>query len=575
MSNESDELITKYSFPTAVFGVQQIPWNLAPLLYFGAAGAEIRGIIEKIRRGDFGKVILDRVPLIDLLHENLNHRVISGQSLLTTRSRIINLRNFFSWCETNDRGISLGELEESFIAWSNYLLRRVRMSEIELGSASSLISSLCPIFDDILKLESGLRKKTRIRHSAKSRKNNLYKNGTKQNLEDAFKFGSFLYDLTKALSAQNINGTLPLEISIRSGGSLTEWCKLRPADTVKSLQVSSTRVTRRQATMNTRAAYISDISLRTRHPLVNLRLEAELLIFIAETGIPLQNAYSLPYSKFTFKSITNGYEMKRIYKNRAQGEIVANVHTEYRKVFDDYLAWRNETFPNTENGLLFPFHSIKGKTEHLAPLFAAVKKRCKSLSIKMFGPRSLKKIKINFLLRETKGPNVAAEYGQHTMQTLFTNYHEPSHQIAMIEISEFHKIHDPSLAAVGPGNCVQARPTPVEVQHANIPIADCLSPSGCLFCMQNRDVEGYDHIWSLLSFQHLKTIELSKVTSLTLDSKKHPAFYTIQRICAKIDFLSNISSATEMWVKEARTQVTQGYYHPKWDGFIRLQEYGR
>nr|WP_302685082.1 hypothetical protein [Pseudomonas syringae]UVN17912.1 hypothetical protein pPsy0479a_00080 [Pseudomonas syringae] len=28
-----------------------------------------------------------------------------------------------------------------------------------------------------------------------------------------------------------------------------------------------------------------------------------------------------------------------------------------------------------------------------------------------------------------------------------------------------------------------------------------------------------------------------------------------------------------MWVTEARANVTQGYYHPKWDGFIRLQRY--
>lgn len=573
MNKGTDELIVKYTFPAAVFGVQQIPWNLAPLLFFGAAEEHTRGIIDKIINGEFGEPISDRFSLIDLLHEHLNHRVISGQSLLTTRSRIINLRKFISWCEKNSMIVSLSELQENFIAWSHYLLERVRVSEIEISTADSLISSLCPIFDDILKLESGLRKKVSIHHSAKSRKNKLTKNGTKQNLEEAYKFGSFLYDLTKGLSVDKIKGPLPLEIPIRGGGSLTEWCKLRPPESVKSLQLSSTRIARRHATINTRSAYIADTSLRTRHPLVNLRLEAELLIFIAETGLPLQSAYSIPYSKFSFKSITNGYEMKQIYKNRAQGEIVAQVHTEYRKVFDDYLSWRSEIFPNTENGLLFPFHSIKGKTEHLAPLFAAVKKRCSGLDIKMFGPRALKKTKVNFLLRETKAPNIAAEYGQHSLKTLFRNYHEPSHQIAMIEISEFHKKHDPFLAAAGPGNCIQARPAPVEIQYTNIPLADCLSPSGCLFCMQNRDVEGYDHIWSLLSFQYLKTIELSKVTSLTLDSDNHPAFYTIQRICDKINFLSSLSPKNEIWVTEARAKVTQGYYHPKWDGFIRLQRH--
>nr|WP_302685084.1 hypothetical protein [Pseudomonas syringae]UVN17913.1 hypothetical protein pPsy0479a_00081 [Pseudomonas syringae] len=80
MNKGTDDFIVKYTFPSAVFGVQQTPWNLAPLLFFGAAEEHTRNIIDKIINGEFGEPISDRFSLIDLLHEHLNHRVISGQS---------------------------------------------------------------------------------------------------------------------------------------------------------------------------------------------------------------------------------------------------------------------------------------------------------------------------------------------------------------------------------------------------------------------------------------------------------------------------------------------------------------
>ncbi|WP_223460357.1 site-specific integrase [Pseudomonas sp. A-R-26] len=564
----------KYSFPTARFGKRQTPWNLLPLLYKNGAGANVRTVIDRIKAGLFGNLLSHRVPLVDAIHEHINHYLISGRSQFTAKLKVRLVRNFFSWCEKEDRELTIDSLENDFISWSAFQLGRNRAGDVQLTTSSGVVSSLSAIFDEILNLRAGLHSKTQI-HYPRSKRNNDNSNYSKQNLEDAYSFGHFLYDITTGLSVDAIRGTLPVIIPLRMGGELVEWSRLRPASIVKRLNAPEVSPHHKRETEKTRAAYIADTSLRTRHPLVNLRLEAELLIFIAETGMTLSTAYLLPYSKHSYRSIIGGYELSRVFKDRAEKEVLGEIHSEYRLVFEDYLKWRNEMFPNEEDGLLFPLRSAMGRATHEAPSFAAVKKRCERLATPFIGARNLRKLKVNFFLRETKDPDLTAEMAQHTIETLFRNYNKPNHQIALIEITRFYNFHDPSLTPPGPGVCVKAEPIPAIESDALIPIADCLSSSGCLFCLQQRDIESEDYVWSLITFRHLKTIELSRNDTAPLDSKQHPAYLTILRITSKINFFAQHIIHGKDWIIRSEKKIEEGNYHPKWDGFIRLNEYSK
>jgi len=565
--------LERYTFPIAKYGKRQTPWNLLPLLYRGGTRENVRNVLEKIDAGLLGKPIESRISLVDGIHQHINHWMVSGRSQHTAKIKFNIIRSFFGWCETNNHEITVESIETSVIAWSSFQLQRERSNIIQLTSSSGLVSTLCAIFDDVLGLKSKLHSKTSVHHPRSKRKKPGAGQSNKQSLEEAYQFGHVLYDITLGLSAETIRGTLPVKIPLRIGGELIEWSRLRPDSIVKRLNSPDVAPHHKRETEQTRAAYIADTSLRTRHPLVNLRLEAELLIFIAETGLPLAVAYALPCRKYTYKSIIGGYELHQIYKARAEREILGEIHSEYRSVFENYIKWRNEIFPDDEDGLLFPLRSGMGRATHEAPTFGALHKRCDKLSIPFIGARRLRNLKVNFLLRETQSPALTAEMAQHTVETLFRNYHEPNHQTAVIEISRFHALHDPSLTPPGPGVCVEFNPTSLFVESNSIPIADCLSPSGCLFCLQQRDIESEDHVWSLLTFSHLKTLELSRNSPLGKDPLLHPAHSTVLRIASKIELFERHTALGKIWIINSKEKVAEGDYHPKWAGFIRLAEY--
>lgn len=567
------EILQQFSLTDVRLGKQQCQQNLAPLLYLGGSAIDVRNINEIILSNELGQPIFERLELVDKLHKELKSKIAEGGSTLTIRSKIMHLKAFFAWCDISGQSISTLNAANCLINWSEALRDRVRRKEILNKSACGMLSGVTPLFEEILELNVALSSRLYVKNDRKFHKSSYSNN---LNIEKANEFGHFLHDITQSLSLERLYGDLPVIVELRNGKSLTEWSGLPPEDQVKALTYKQSAPAKYWATYNTRKDFILDHTPRTRSPLINLRLEAELLIFIAETALPLQPAYRLPYSSFSYKSITGGYELRRMYKDRAKGELIGNIHKEYRKHFDEYLKWRNEIFDTTGASLLFPFITAEGKSKDLAPLFHAIKKRANFLNIEMFGARKLKILKLNFFLRETKNPEATAEYGQHSIKTFFENYNQPSPQIAFVEISSFHKAHDPFLTPPGPGICLKTKPERIVINSAHadfIPISDCMSPSGCLFCSQNRDLEDFDHIWSLLSFRQLKIIEQSRGAPLTDQSSPTPSLAVIRRITEKLEIIEKNSSPAKTWISEARMRIEEGDYHPKWRGFIKLTEF--
>lgn len=566
MMTDHDAGFERYSFPTLSVGQNETPPNLYPLLYRGGAGHIIKKVRQVICEGSLGQALENRTSLIEKLHEMVNSYLIEGHSGIAVLSKIRSLRIFIDWCDNNWDAVSLDNLEIAATAFGRAMLHDARAGIATLNTISKKVSAVCSIVDDVTSRTIPLANEIGIMHSRNKRTF-----GTKLDMDQCFSYGRFLHDICRALPNEVIRGRLPITIKLRDGGELQEWCGLTPPEKLTRYNNTTAAGYKRDIDV-IREAYMADTSNRRRRPLLNLRIEAELQIFIAETGMTLAPAFKLVREKYSFQTVADGLRMSRIFKDRGGREIIGLVHSEYREHFNQYLKWLDETFEPGQCERLFPITSEVKRADFRAPKFNALRKRCEKLQRLMIGPRHLRNSKVNFFIRDTRDTNIAAEMAQHTTRTLLRNYNRPSHQLALIEISAYHSNNDLLLESVGPGTCNEPNPIQAFPHATNTPIADCNSPSGCLFCIQHRDILSEEHTWSLMSFRHLKIMELSSSGLSAERAALHPAHQAISRLSDKLKGISEVSAPAKIWVDNSATRIQDGNYHPKWAVFIKLRE---
>ncbi|HCF9437850.1 site-specific integrase [Pseudomonas aeruginosa] len=552
-------------FPTVSFGPHEAEWDLRPLLYTGGAALQLRIASQRIASGELGRPNLRRLPIVERLHAVIEDRLIAGGSRATAKGSFDLLRRFVSWIDSNDKEFTIETAATCFLQWADHLLQRSRVSggfkqDTAFGQAAQVASML----NEALGLTYGLLRQSSLRRKPKR---GSRKSIDKQDLEQAFGFGQVLIDIADQLDSEAIFGPLPLNIKLRNGVILGEWSGLRDPETLKK----GNRSERVRAMDTARSKHMADKSWRTRYPLINLRIEAELLIFISQTGMNLTQAYKLTRGRFSYQTHHDGYKVRRVYKNRRQGEVEFEIFSEYRQVLDRYTKWLDTIFPG-EDGLLFPVRSPRERNPLLAPNFLSIRKRSQLAGVTYTGPRLLRSTRVNWLLRKTNDPDLTSEMSQHTRQVLLGTYEAPHHQRAAMEISKFLSIHDEGAAAPVPGACTNQRPEPIQSMPEKAPKPDCINPAGCLFCFHHRDIDSFEHVWSLISYRHYKAHELVIFKDAKRDGSIHPAKLVIERITSKIQYISSISSEHEAWTVEASARVAEGEYHPYWDGFISLSE---
>jgi Lon protease-like protein len=541
------------SIPDLTFPIVQYdgwsPWDLRPLLYRGGAVAKIKKVADLIARRKLGAPIAARLPLVSKLHEEIAGDLQGGGSRATAYNNIWHLRRFFAWADETGHALTLELAEDVFLSYTEHLLHRVRVKkDLAESGAYQCANQISMLLGRVLERETSLLRNTRIR-KAGTKKRVLGTQADKQNLENTFAFGRALLDITDALTVEAIQGSLPVCIRFRSGDALEEWCLLDPPDQVKALSDESTTAQERNRSLQRRAAWVADTSHRTRYPLFNLRIEAELLIFIAQTGMNLAQAQALKMGKFRYQSHLDGYRVFRVYKGRRSGEVEFEVYSEYRPLFERYLAWREASFPGDQEGLLFPYSQRPGRSRSSLTSrdFQATGKRCKVLNLSFVRPQKLRKTRVNWLLRRSRDPELTAEMDQHTQETLLRVYDQPHHQVAAVEVSRFHALMDPSIAMPGPGVCVEAVPQAMPDAPPQAPKPDCVSPAGCLFCHHQRDLDSEDHVWSLATYRHYKSLELARYRPSNKGAAAHPAEATVERITAKLRRFEASSELRALW----------------------------
>lgn len=562
------------TFPMLEYGATETPWDLRPLLFRGGAAAKVKHVARQIAQGKLGSPLSERIELITRLHEHIADDLAAGGSRFSAKNKIGALRQFFAWIDLENVNLSLETVADTFIRWTEHLLHRHRVERnFSDGSLYDLTRLTATMLDRALDRKASLSKSTRIRKPRGKGKIHTSR-ADKQNLQNTFAFGHLLFDVCEALTWKKILGPLPVCISLRTGQVLELWSGLKNSEKLATRRTRPPSQAQIDASKAARAACDTDRTLRTRFPLVNLRIESELLMFIAQTGLNLQQAHTLKVEQFHYTSHLDSYQV-RTYKKRREGEVLFEIFSNYREWFERYLKWRSEWFPNEPDGLLFPLIRSRGRILEEATQFSNVTRICNELGMPMVRSRKLRGTRINWLLRQSQNPQQVAELAQHTVETLVRVYTAPHPQIAMVEISRFHQQADPSLSSAAPGRCVSTTPEPVGAMPQNAPRPDCISAAGCLFCTQHRDIESEDHVWSLSSLRHLKSLELARYRPPVSNNHlttEHPALLVIDRLTAKLRFFEESSEVRRLWVEEARARISEGEYHPAWDGFIRLVE---
>lgn len=534
-----------------------------------------------IREGTLGERDELRRPLLYKIHDVFAAKLAKGASPTGTVQQLESLWRFIGWVDSTDFQLSEETAATAFSGWTEALIHRYRVAKnlthLSAYSEGARIADVIARASGLLHKNPGaaLLRQTRLR-VPNLKKRVLGTQADKQNLSDTFTFGHVLADICMGLTLEVVRGPLPVRLPIAAGANT-----LIIAGGVRDVDLNPEEITdlvARNRAIRVRAALLdgqSVVDQLNRTKLLNVRIEAELLIFIAQTSINLSQAKDIRRETYRWQTDGDDFLAFRVYKSRRQGEAVFRCFKAYRSHLERYLKWLDAVGLSASDDRLFPFIYLnKVPAAHAAPECSTTRAYCKELGIPFFGPQALRKTRVNWLLRRSRDPDLTADQSGNTKETLLRVYEQPHHQVAATEIRRFHTETDPSSAAPGPGPCASAgkKPTPLDAISIYAPEPDCISPDGCLFCTYHRDVMSEDYCWKLASHSKLKVIELTLYKPPKDAPSEHPAALVIQRLRDKLAAIADGSEIRRRWVRDADERVRAGRYHPYWDGHIALLE---
>lgn len=563
------------TFPGYPQGQNETRLSLERLLYRGGASLRVREAYSAISDGRLGKPLPSRIDLVVPAHEMINGKLAAGGSPTTTRTQAKILTTFFFWAEKAGLDLTMKSVQMHYIHWTDMLYHRATVSKsLSSQTAYSMGRRVGQILDYVIGRETPMLELSRLREP-KGRKTPRGRVADKQNLENTFAFGRLMQDICDGLTLKAISGPRPVRIPLSAGGELVKSLGRHIGSRTPIVRTAARERQRLAKQAKRHAEYHSRPTLQSGRIFVNLRMLAELLVFIAQTGMNLAQVHRLELRQFSYASDIDGYKV-RDYKARRGGEVLFEIFKEYRSHFERYLEWRRQLFPSDSR--LFPFIRSKGAHESSRPCFEQIRSACKDVGIEWISPRVLRSTRINWLLRRSGDADLTAAMAQHTNQMLLRVYEIPSQQRAIGEVTRFWLTADPSmcnsspLASVAPGAC-NATASPVLFKPESATAPDCIHPSGCLWCAHHRDVDSLDYIWALNSFRHLKALELSQYRSPEGNEHfEHPAYLALSRLSEKLKWFRNSNDVRRTWVEEANARIDEGSFHPDWARLIQATE---
>lgn len=537
--------------------------------------------VPKIYRENLEPEKLERLSLLIELKEFFENRLTAGYPLSSQETYLDKLQHFFRYFDLNGKPVTLDTLGKAYYEYCEHLFQLCNQKPPALKqyTAYQYGAALSAIFSEILGLpsKSDLIFRTRLRHP-KQIKTAVGTEVEKQNLEDTRKIGSFLVDITSGITVDAVLGRLPIRIPVQAGIVENDEIILsmqERSDTVSDLlsrQFESLTAVEKKAVrqVHYRQQAVHSIEGTARWWFVNIRIIAEFMIFIAQTGMNVTQAMKLNRKNFKYKSQGENWQVTA-YKRRRGGEVTFPIYKSYKKHLQEQLSFINYFFPDSE--LLFPHFNGRGELSDAENfLYTPIQKLLKEHGLPWVSPRTLRKTRENWILRRSGDAELTADMHQHHVETLHKDYELPSQQRAGAEITRFWHHHDPIerdnlKSSVILGQC-SGDPVPTEDKPASVVAPNCINPAGCLWCKHLRDIDTQDYVWSLASFRHLKSIESAGV----ITREVNPADLTIERLTEKISWFREQGGHRYNWVEEAEMRISEGDYHPHWAGILEFIE---
>lgn len=559
-------LPVRYTVLQARLYVDSLSWR-------GAAAANTLNVSDFISSGVFGRPVERRLELLTLIFELLVAETALGTRDQTVRNLFNNLRYFYAFVDLSSGDVDLSNVREWFKTWVESLYQRVSQRKLKAGVAYYQGRTVARLLSRAMEVPFvSIAKGTRLK-KPKSSKQALGTVADKQNLAVTQSFGGDLLDIVESLSFDNCMGPLPLLIRLRSTGKTHEmWCGMRPSHRVLAEADAANRpFGSSKAIRADRKRRSLEPRQEERYPAINLRICAEFLIFVAQTGMNKAQVMALTLGDYRYESALNGYAVRK-YKDRKKGEVEFDIFSEYRPYFDRYLGFRREAIPEGYSQLLFPVCARKGYPLGAVFNIENMRRFLARLGRPFIAPQMLRGTRINWLARSAANNPLVAQMSQHDLATLERIYLKPNHQMAAIEWTTYFKRVEASLQGTPAlGACESTVPAKGEGVSEQAPQPNCRNPAGCLFCSQYRGIYSLDYVWAMLSFRVLKRLEMAKYKRVGT-SKANTPLMVIERIN---DILTSFVSRGEEpadWIKEAEARCQEENYHPRWAGFISLSE---
>lgn len=545
-------------------GIEQSWGDLSRWLVKGGAKIDSRWFYRDANDNTWKNIIADRLPFIEAITNQLNFEVIRGASSASINTYCCELNVFMKWVDLNNITLSTHkeELKTIYLAYDEYCYIRCWVKkEISQRTAYANVFNISQYFSKLLELppHKNLRYISRvIKSNSPSLKKSPSRTAEKQHLGNSRKLGYYCVDLANAIDIDSIYGKIPITInSIKTDN--TEQKIQVPRGLIVYLNRSKLNHSKKLMNYCLPIDNKGDISTLDRHRLnlIRLKLLAELIIFVYQTGMNVSQILQLERIGFSYNLQGNNDWIVTCNKGRKQGAVKFKIYKDYRTRLKKLIDFVNHFYPKSK--YLFPVSkkiNPKGSVH-----YETLRKHLEHANITWIPPKVTRSTRINFLSRIIDDPNLSAEMSQHTKETYGKNYQIPSQQRAMTALTHFWTEEPVSLINSG---CSEI-PSPTKDIPSNIPNPNCINESGCLWCESHRDIESEDYIWSLATFRYLKIIEASQPIK-----RKIPADIVVEHLTKKIQSFKSRNDQTKQWVVEALLKIDEGSYHPNWGGVLNF-----
>jgi len=540
---------------------ESLQYDLRRMLFPGGASIYVYRLDEFYENCDWNKIDTKRLAFITECHLAIN----SFDSLVTRRSVFGILKAFVAWCDKNNIALILSKdrFKQLYLEFDDYTYKRVIKGEICLGTAQNYLAILSVLADKIFSFSSVTQGSGLTVHSRCVKSNKFHAKkavspaAEKQSFKDTEALGHYCVDVCKALTTKNLLASLPIVYTSET----TTQSYIFPWDMKPFSELS--RMSKKEFFRNTkkyelRRKATTIISSKSRLTLAKLRVRAELMIFIFQTGINLSQAINLKRQPFKYKSSGETDLIVSAFKGRARHNVNFKIFKNYKNWFKAYLAFCDEHFPN--DPYLFPAINTDANRKLCDDNFENFKTYLKVHGIPWVSPSVIRNTRVNFILRASGDPERTAELHQHGVMTMKKHYHLPSQQRSATALTTFWR--DLPVNQIK-GGC-DMQPQAKNDKPSNVVDPDCIHPSGCLWCEKHRDIESLDYVWSLASFKHLKAIEAAQLKTNEISPDQ-----TINRLKEKLEAFKDIHTD---WVVESMDRIEEGSYHPTWKSIIDFTE---